>query len=98
MNATAVQAHPRFGKTTHEFVTTMGKVRRNGISIFEKKAILDSFSNDVTLDMVQESKKRFEAKNQPVLAASCKIALEIFSNLKSEVISEGLLIVRSDKE
>jgi len=76
----------------------MSKVRRNGISIFEKKAILDSFSNDFTLEMVQQSKKRFEAKNQSVLAASCKIALDVFSKLKSEVIREGLMEIRSDKE
>jgi hypothetical protein len=93
----AKQAPKGIGKTTHEFVTAMGMVERNGINILEKKTILDSF-NSVTLDMVRENKKRFKAKNQPELAESCEVALTIFNKLRSEVIHEGLMSIRNDLE
>jgi hypothetical protein len=86
------------GKSTREFVLAMGAVRRNDIGIFQKKEIVDRFSDCCTLDLVQQSRQKFERKNLRLLAESCSEALLSFDKLRREVLAEGLLSIRSDKE
>jgi len=85
------------GKFALDFIQEMNEAASNA-NPQDKLRAVRNFSDPQSVQLVADHARRLEEKGFPTLANSCRQAIEMFHQLKTAVISEGLMPIRSYHE